>query len=57
MAVAEPGGIPGRLLKLPDPALGNTRLPYYDITDGPLTAVPDGIGRLVDKVRETAGVH
>ncbi|MFD5909581.1 hypothetical protein ACFWHL_12805 [Streptomyces massasporeus] len=56
-AVAEPGGIPGRLLKLPDPALGNTRLPYYDIADSPLTAVPDGIGRLVDRVRETAGVH
>jgi hypothetical protein len=56
-AVAEPGGIPGRLLKLPDPALGNARLPYYDMTDGPLTAVPDGIARLVDKVRETAGVH
>jgi hypothetical protein len=57
VAVAEPGGIPGRLLKLPDPTLGNARLPYYDITDGPLTAVPDGIGRLVDRVRETAGVH
>lgn len=56
-AVAEPGGIPRRLLKLPDPALGNTRLPYYDITDGPLTAVPDGIGRLVDMVRGTTGVH
>ncbi|MGW6544712.1 hypothetical protein ACWGBH_17900 [Streptomyces massasporeus] len=56
-AVAEPGGIPGRLLMLPDPALGNTRLPYYDITGSPLTAVPDGIGRLVDRVRQTAGVH
>ncbi|MFJ8593204.1 hypothetical protein [Streptomyces sp. NPDC093598] len=56
-AVAEPGGIPGRLLKLPDPSLGNTRIPYYDMTDGPLTAVPDGIARLIDKVRETAGVH
>ncbi|MFI8896183.1 hypothetical protein [Streptomyces paradoxus] len=56
-AVAEPGGIPGRLLKLPDPSLGNTRLPYYDVTDGPLTAVPHGIARLIDKVRETAGVH
>ncbi|MEU0176906.1 hypothetical protein ABZ178_26680 [Streptomyces massasporeus] len=56
-AVAEPGGIPDRLLKLPDPALGNTRLPYYDITDSPLTAVPDGIGRLVDRVRGAAGVH
>ncbi|MFI9751049.1 hypothetical protein [Streptomyces collinus] len=56
-AVAEPGGIPGRLLKLPDPALGNTRLPYYDITDSPLTAVPDGVGRLVDRVRGAAGVH
>ncbi|MFF5964177.1 hypothetical protein ACFY64_10595 [Streptomyces collinus] len=56
-AVAEPGGITGRLLKLPDPALGNTRLPYYDITDSPLTAVPDGVGRLVDRVRGAAGVH
>ncbi|WP_260461196.1 hypothetical protein [Streptomyces sp. WAC04114] len=57
VAVAEPGGIPGRLLKLPGPALGNTRLPYYDITDSPLTAVPDGVGRLVDRVRGAAGVH
>ncbi|MFF7373772.1 hypothetical protein ACFY96_00705 [Streptomyces massasporeus] len=56
-AVAEPGGIPGRLLKLPDPALGNARLPYYDIADSPLTAVPDGIARLVDRVRQTADVH
>ncbi|MER7897395.1 hypothetical protein ABTX62_15070 [Streptomyces sp. NPDC096046] len=56
-AVAEPRGIPGRLLKLPDPSLGNTRLPYYDVTDGPLTAVPQGIARLIDKVRETTGVH
>ncbi|MER5574233.1 hypothetical protein [Streptomyces massasporeus] len=56
-AVAEPGGIPARLLKLPDPSLGSTRLPYYEATDGPLTAVPHGIARLVDKVRETAGVH
>ncbi|MFF8934868.1 hypothetical protein ACF08O_09110 [Streptomyces paradoxus] len=56
-AVAAPGDIPGRLLKLPDPSLGNTRLPYYDVTDGPLTAVPHGIARLIDKVRETAGVH
>ncbi|MFJ4818825.1 hypothetical protein [Streptomyces sp. NPDC088801] len=56
-AVAEPGGIPARLLKLPDPSLGNTRVPYYDMTDGPLTAVPNGIARLIDKVRETAGVH
>jgi hypothetical protein len=56
-AIAEPGGIPGRLLKLPDPSLGNTRLAYYDATDGPLTAVPGGIARLIDKVRETAGVH
>ncbi|QCD57555.1 hypothetical protein CEB94_23910 [Streptomyces hawaiiensis] len=51
------GGIPGRLLKLPDPSLGNTRLTYYDATDGPLTALPGGIARLIDKVRETAGVH
>ncbi len=56
-AVAEPDGIPDRLLKLPDPALGNTRLPYYDITDSPLAAVPDGVGRLVDRVRGAAGVH
>ncbi|MFF5314929.1 hypothetical protein [Streptomyces massasporeus] len=34
-AIADPRGIPARLLELPDPALGNTRLPYYDITDGP----------------------
>ncbi|MGW0496814.1 hypothetical protein ACWD0Z_15655 [Streptomyces sp. NPDC003007] len=56
-AVAAPRGIPGRLLKLPDPSLGNARLPYYDVADGPLTAVPQGIARLIDKVRETAGVH
>ncbi|MFJ7176763.1 hypothetical protein ACIQXA_10210 [Streptomyces massasporeus] len=51
------GGIPARLLKLPDPTLGNTRLPCYDVTNGPLTAVPDGMARLLDRVRETAGVH
>ncbi|MFD5334515.1 hypothetical protein [Streptomyces hawaiiensis] len=45
------------MLKLPDPSLGNTRLTHYDATDGPLTAVPGGIARLIDKVRETAGVH
>ncbi|MGI5368136.1 hypothetical protein [Streptomyces iakyrus] len=56
-AVAAPGLVPGRLLKLPDPSLGNARFPYYDVTDGPLTAVPQGIARLIDKVRETAGVH
>ncbi|BCL22267.1 hypothetical protein GCM10017668_41100 [Streptomyces tuirus] len=56
-AVAEPGAVHGRLLRLPDPALGNTRFPYFDITGSPLTAVPDGIGRLVDRVRGAAGVH
>ncbi|MGW0865417.1 hypothetical protein [Streptomyces sp. NPDC002611] len=59
-AIAEPGGIPCRLLRLPDPSLGNSRVPYYDCddaTDGPLAAVPHGIARLIDKVRETAGVH
>jgi hypothetical protein len=56
-AIADPSGIPGSLLKLPDPSSGNNRLPYYDVTDGPLTALPHGIARLVDKVRETAGVH
>ncbi|MFI6807661.1 hypothetical protein ACIBO6_22000 [Streptomyces luteogriseus] len=45
------------MLKLPDPTLGNTRLPYYDMTDSPLTAVSDGMARLVGRVRETAGVH
>ncbi|WP_244204470.1 hypothetical protein [Streptomyces africanus] len=56
-AVAEPGGIPERLLKLPGPESGGSRLPYYEATDGPLSAVPEGIDRLIDKVRETAGVH
>ncbi|MET9758687.1 hypothetical protein ABZ016_06470 [Streptomyces sp. NPDC006372] len=56
-AVAEPGGIPDRLLKLPGLESGGSRLPYYEATDGPLSAVPDGIARLIDKVRETAGVH
>lgn len=56
-AIAAPRDIPGTLLKLPDPSSGSTRLPYYDVTDGPLAAVPHGIARLIDKVRETAGVH
>ncbi|MEW2610346.1 hypothetical protein AB0937_09065 [Streptomyces sp. NPDC047880] len=56
-AIAHPSGIPDRLLKLPAPSPGDGSLPYYDATDGPLTAVPHGIARLVDKVRETAGVH
>ncbi|MFJ7338797.1 hypothetical protein ACIQU3_00580 [Streptomyces sp. NPDC101110] len=56
-AIAHPSGIPDRLLRLPAPASGDGSLPYYDATDGPLTAVPHGIARLVDKVRETAGVH
>ncbi|MFH8500264.1 hypothetical protein [Streptomyces coeruleorubidus] len=57
-AIAQPSGIPGRLLRLPGSASGDGgRPPYYDATDGPLTAVPGGITRLIDKVRETAGVH
>ncbi|MFF7795337.1 hypothetical protein [Streptomyces sp. NPDC007991] len=57
-AIAQPGGIPGRLLTLPGTASGDGgRPPYYDATDGPLSAVPGGIARLIDKVRETAGVH
>ncbi|MFI7018260.1 hypothetical protein [Streptomyces sp. NPDC050164] len=56
-AIAEPGGIPGRLLRLPGAASGDSRPPYYDATDGPLSALPGGIARLIDKVRETAGVH
>ncbi|MFD8230879.1 hypothetical protein ACFV20_03105 [Streptomyces sp. NPDC059696] len=56
-AVAHPRGIPDRLLKLPAPTAGGSRLPYLEATDGPLTAVPHGITRLVRKVRETAGVH
>ncbi|CAL9537144.1 hypothetical protein [Streptomyces sp. enrichment culture] len=55
-AIADPLGIPPRLLRLPAPS-GGGRVPYYDATDGPLTAVPRGIARLVDKVRETTGVH
>lgn len=56
-AIAYPLDIPARLLRLPSASSGGGRLPYYDATDGPLTAVPRGIARLVDKVRETAGVH
>ncbi|MFI8170224.1 hypothetical protein ACIGAN_28265 [Streptomyces sp. NPDC085931] len=55
-AIVDPLGIPPRLLRLPAPS-GGDRLPYYDATDGPLTAVPRGIARVVDEVRETAGVH
>ncbi|MGC5039440.1 hypothetical protein ACLQ2C_28220 [Streptomyces sp. DT73] len=56
-AIADPTGVPGRLLRLPGPSSGQDRLPYYDVTDGPLTALPHGLARLVAKVRETAGVH
>ncbi len=55
-AIADPLGVPGSLMTLPAPS-GGGRVPYYDATDGPLTAVPKGIARLVDRVRETAGVH
>ncbi|MFI6371589.1 hypothetical protein [Streptomyces sp. NPDC050546] len=55
-AIADPLGMPARLMRLPAPA-GGGRVPYYDATDGPLTAVPKGITRLIEKVRETAGVH
>ncbi|MGX1560272.1 hypothetical protein [Streptomyces sp. NPDC055506] len=55
-AIADPLGTPARLMRLPAPA-GSGRVPYYDATDGPLTALPHGIARLIDKVRETAGVH
>ncbi|MFF7310303.1 hypothetical protein [Streptomyces sp. NPDC008137] len=55
-AIADPLGMPGELMRLPAPS-GGGRLPYYDATDGPLTAVPKGITRLIEKVRETAGVH
>ncbi|MGI5427815.1 hypothetical protein [Streptomyces sp. CA-179760] len=55
-AIADPVGMPDRLMRLPAPA-GSGRVPYYDATDGPLTAVPKGITRLIEKVRETAGVH
>ncbi|MFE6522433.1 hypothetical protein [Streptomyces sp. NPDC057794] len=55
-AIADPLGIPPRLLRLPAPS-GGGRLPYYDATDGPLTAVPRGIARVVERVRETAGVY
>ncbi|MDG9708071.1 hypothetical protein [Streptomyces sp. DH10] len=57
-AIAQPSGIPGRLLRLPGSTSGDGgRPPYYDATDGPLTAVPGGIARLIGKVRETAGVQ
>jgi hypothetical protein len=56
LAIVDPLDIPARLLRLPAPS-GGGRLPYYDATDGPLTAVPRGIAQLVDKVRETAGVR
>ncbi|MEU6912987.1 hypothetical protein [Streptomyces olindensis] len=55
-AIADPLGVPGSLMTLPAPS-GGGRVPYYDATDGPLTAVPKGIARLVDRVRETASVH
>ncbi|GAA4302289.1 hypothetical protein GCM10023086_18580 [Streptomyces venetus] len=56
-AIGYPGSIPDRLLKLPGAESGGSRLPYYEATDGPLSAVPEGIARVIDKVRETAGVH
>jgi hypothetical protein len=59
-AIAQHGGIPGRLLRLPGSGSASGdggRPPYFDATDGPLSALPGGIARLIDKVRETAGVH
>ncbi|GAB2876746.1 hypothetical protein GCM10027074_51020 [Streptomyces deserti] len=55
-AIATPRSIPDNIMKLPDPEAGNTRVPYTTL-GGPLKAVPNGIPRLINKVRETAGVH
>ena len=55
-AIAEPAAVHTLLMTLPGPADTDGRVPYLE-TDGPLTAVPDGIPRLIDKVRETAGVQ
>ncbi|MFI6565402.1 hypothetical protein [Streptomyces sp. NPDC050534] len=55
-AVADPAAVHSLLMTLPPPAGDGGRVPYLD-ADGPLTAVPRGIPRLIDKVRETAGVQ
>ncbi|GGW92136.1 hypothetical protein [Streptomyces lomondensis] len=55
-AIADPRGVPALLMRLPASS-GGGRVPYYEATDGPLAAVPKGIARLIDRVRETAGVH
>ncbi|MEV5435237.1 hypothetical protein AB0K80_04280 [Streptomyces sp. NPDC052682] len=55
-AIATPRSVPDTILKLPDPAAGNTRVPYTTL-DGPLRAVPSGISRLIEKVRDGVSVH
>ncbi|WP_406443197.1 hypothetical protein OHB14_30020 [Streptomyces sp. NBC_01613] len=55
-AIVEPATVHTLLMTLPAPAGADGRVPYIE-TDGPLTAVPHGIPRLIDKVRETAGVQ
>ncbi|MFE7172446.1 hypothetical protein [Streptomyces sp. NPDC057616] len=56
-AVAEPAAVHSLLMTLPAPDDGDGgRVAYFD-ADGPLTAVPQGIPRLIDEVRETTGVQ
>ncbi|WP_437094112.1 hypothetical protein [Streptomyces sp. enrichment culture] len=50
-AVADPLSLPASFMTLPAPTDGGGRV-RYDETDGPLTAVSDGIARLVAAVRE-----
>ncbi|MEV5998111.1 hypothetical protein AB0M25_01940 [Streptomyces griseomycini] len=50
-AVADPLSLPASFMTLPAPTGGDGRV-RYDETDGPLTAVSDGIDRLVAAVRE-----
>ncbi|MGW0813290.1 hypothetical protein ACWD00_08575 [Streptomyces viridiviolaceus] len=56
-AIATPRELYQLILTLPGPAGSRTRVPYDDASDGLLTALPDGYGRLVNSVREATHVH
>ncbi|GGN85952.1 hypothetical protein GCM10011579_077220 [Streptomyces albiflavescens] len=58
-AIREPGAVHTLLMTLPAQdasADGRGRVPY-DVLESPLSAAPDGIPRLIDAVRELAGVE
>ncbi len=58
-AIAEPRAVHTLLMTLPVPGGGGARVPYLELdeSDSPLSALPGGISRLVDRVKESVHVH